>query len=92
MPYDITLCGGGACPQKNFCYRYTAEVLGRQTFFGAIPYENTTKSCDFFIKNDVYFKEVRERAYSLWKRGLQRSGKSVEHWREAERGFWSEIV
>ncbi|MFY7888643.1 MAG: DUF2934 domain-containing protein [Spirosomataceae bacterium] len=92
MSYDITLCGGGDCPLKHFCYRNTAEVLGRQNFFGSMPFDMTTKSCEFFIKNEAYFKEIRERAYFLWKSGKLSDGNAVEYWQEAERRFFDEIV
>jgi hypothetical protein len=92
MSYDITLCGGGDCPLKHFCYRNTAEVLGRQNFFGSMPFDMTTKSCEFFIKNEAYFKEIRERAYFLWKSGKLSEGNALEYWHEAERRFFDEIV
>ncbi len=92
MAYDITLCGGGDCPLKHFCYRNTAEVLGRQNFFGSMPFDMATKKCDFFIKNDSYFQAIRDRAYFLWESGNRSEGRASEHWKEAERRFWDEIV
>ena len=55
--YDITLCVGGECPLKNQCLRYTLPVLGRQDFFGAMPYDVEKKTCEHFYPLPVDEKD-----------------------------------
>jgi len=79
---DITLCGGGDCPMKQNCYRYTAEVFGRQDFFGSPPYVSATKQCEYFFSN---IEQIRKHAYHLWqtKGSPQEQDKLI--WVEAEK-------
>lgn len=52
---DITKCEGTNCPQKETCYRFTApENVYRQSYFEKIPFNHTSKICDYFMK--VYQK------------------------------------
>jgi hypothetical protein len=83
--YDITLCSGGECPIKFRCFRYTAEILGRQAFFGGIPFDINKNSCEHFTNNSAQISEV---AYYLWLEKGKPSGKSEEIWLEAERKVW----
>ncbi|MBD2201222.1 DUF2934 domain-containing protein [Calothrix sp. FACHB-1219] len=85
MPYDITLCPGQNCPIKQECYRFTAEILGRQDFFGTPPYKLTTNSCEFFITNRPNEAQIRRLAYTIWEKTGYPEGKSVEHWLQAEK-------
>ncbi|OUL30553.1 hypothetical protein BV378_03445 [Nostoc sp. RF31YmG] len=85
MPYDITMCPGQNCPIKQDCYRFTAEILGRQDFFGTDPYSFTTNSCDYFISNRPDDDKIRLKAYEIWQKSGYSDGNSVEHWLQAEK-------
>lgn len=48
MP-DITMCAGGGCPYREFCYRFMAESSARQSWFAKTPWytvDNLMK-CDY---------------------------------------------
>ncbi|WP_394994051.1 hypothetical protein, partial [Emticicia sp.] len=92
MPYDITLCAGGDCPIKQFCNRHTAEILGRQDFFGSIPFDFFNKNCSFFIKNDNYFGHIRLKAFEIWEMSLNQSQNSLQYWQLAEEAFIYEFL
>ncbi|CAH0995391.1 hypothetical protein EMA8858_01512 [Emticicia aquatica] len=88
MPYEITLCAGGDCPIKQYCYRHTAEILGRQDFFGSVPFDYTTKKCYYFLKNEAYFEQIRKNAYKIWENNGKPDNSSVSHWQLAEEVFF----
>jgi len=49
MP-DITKCEGKDCPIKETCYRFTSpDSEYRQSYFMKIPYNHTSKICDYFM-------------------------------------------
>ncbi len=83
MPYDITLCSGEGCPLRKYCKRSTLEVLGRQDFFGTVPFNTTTKDCDYFYENETFRALQREKAYQLWQQEGNPHGKDEQHWQEA---------
>lgn len=85
MPYDITLCPGQNCPIQNNCYRFTAEVLGRQDFFVEAPYSFNKNSCEYFIDNRPDENKIRMKAYEIWQRMGYPNGKAIEHWLQAEK-------
>jgi hypothetical protein len=88
MPYDITMCGGGDCPIKKLCYRYTAEIEGRQDFFGSIPFDFALNNCEHFWKDAQVDAKIRLRAYQIWESsGRNPHADSVTHWQQAEREF-----
>jgi Protein of unknown function (DUF2934) len=78
---DITLCGGGSCPLKNRCYRYTAEVFGRQDFFGSMPFNSMTNQCDYFFDNS---EQIKKQAYLIWLAQGKPEGQEIAHWVQAE--------
>jgi hypothetical protein len=85
MPYDITLCHGQGCPVKENCVRSTQEVLGRQNFFGQLPYNFALNTCDYFISNRPNVNQIRKLAYEIWIRNGCQEGKAVEYWLQAEK-------
>ena len=85
MSYDITLCPGQGCPVKENCFRFTAEVLGRQDFFGRLPYNFDTRSCEYFISNRPSEEQIRQRAFQIWQQAGCPDGKAVDCWVMAER-------
>jgi hypothetical protein len=87
MPHDITLCAGGDCPLKQFCYRHTTEVLGRQNFFGSLNFDFSTNHCQFFIKNDTYFGHIRLKAFKIWETNKLPDKNSKHYWQLAEDEF-----
>lgn len=84
MPYDISMCPGQDCPLKQDCYRFTAEVLGRQDFFAQAPYNFNNNCCEFFMSNRPTDTQIRLRAYKIWEKVGCPDGESAEHWRQAE--------
>jgi hypothetical protein len=91
MPHDITLCAGDDCPLKQFCYRHTAELLGKQNFFGSLNFDFSTKNCPFFIKNDNYFGHIRLKAFKIWEMSDKTAQNSKHYWQLAEEEFFSNL-
>ncbi len=83
---DITLCGGGTCPIKSKCYRYTAEVFGRQDFFGSLPFDFAKNLCEHFLENT---EQVKKQAYFIWLAQGKPEGQETAHWEEAEKAIGS---
>lgn len=81
MAYDIAKCMGGDCPLKNDCYRFTSETLGRQDFFGSVPYNLKDKSCEHFWDNN---SQIQALAYLIWLDEGKPNGKAREHWEKAK--------
>jgi hypothetical protein len=81
MAYDMTKCGGGNCPIKEKCYRYTSETVGRQDFFGNIPYHYETHECSEFWDNT---EQIRAKAHEIWLREGRPKGLEVVHWELAK--------
>ena len=58
MP-DITMCPGHAgvinCPQKDNCYRYTANPSDYQWYFQDLPMQKD-ETCEHFWDNSGYKK------------------------------------
>ncbi len=88
MPYDITLCSGEGCPVKKYCERSTLEVLGRQDFFGTVPFDTVTRDCRFFYENETFRSLQREKAYQLWQQAGEQHGKDLQHWQEARQAVF----
>lgn len=88
MGYDITLCEGGDCPQKEYCKRFLLEVLGRQDFFGKPPFKDdgtcehlipvkviAQKNVDLDILRILLDKdEIRTRSYFI---GIQKEDRTT---------------
>lgn len=86
MPYDVTMCPGGDCPLKQDCYRFRAEPLGRQDYFGSPPYDFTSQSCEYFWPpRPILDADIQTRAYYIWQREGCPEGKAGEHWLQAKR-------
>lgn len=48
MP-DITMCKGVDCPNKESCYRFTAEPSHYQSYFSKPPYNELDKTkCEYY--------------------------------------------
>jgi hypothetical protein len=58
MP-DITMCDGGGCTIKDFCYRHMAKASERQSFFIEPPYKKKMDGtdCKYYTKYELI--EVR---------------------------------
>jgi len=84
MPEDITMCPGKSCPIKQNCYRFTAEILGRQDFFVEAPYSFSDDYCRYFISNRPDENTIRMKAYFIWQSMGYPDGKALEHWLQAE--------
>ncbi|MBP7281589.1 MAG: DUF2934 domain-containing protein [Leptospiraceae bacterium] len=84
MPYDITFCGGGNCPLKENCLRFTGIAFGRQDFFGNIPYDFVNSNCDYFWDDRPSEDKIRLLAYQLWQKEGQQQEKDLEYWLEAQ--------
>ncbi len=83
MPSDITMCPGGQCPQRRQCYRHRSLPVGRQDWFGTLPYDPQTGRCDAFwdIASLVPTEaQIRDRAYALWLASGRVDGRDEEHW------------
>lgn len=88
MPYDITLCSGEGCPVRKYCKRSTLEVLGRQDFFGTVPFDSTSKNCSYFYENEAFRTLQRQKAYQLWQQEGKPHGKDLEHWQAARQAVF----
>lgn len=84
MPFDICMCLGGDCPQKEHCLRFTGTVYGRQDFFGTPPYISDTKHCDYFMDDRPSHALIRQQAYLFWQQEGCPDGKGVDNWLRAE--------
>ena len=51
MP-DIAMCSGDGCPQKEQCYRFTAQPCERQSYFAKPPI-NDKGECKYFLPDPV---------------------------------------
>ncbi|OKH28272.1 hypothetical protein NIES2101_43690 [Calothrix sp. HK-06] len=78
------MCSGQNCPIRQDCYRFTAKILGRQDFFGQVPYNFNINCCEFFMSNRPTDTQIRLRAYEIWEKMGNPDGKSTEHWFQAE--------
>ncbi|MBD2593160.1 hypothetical protein BCD64_25505 [Nostoc sp. MBR 210] len=85
MPYDITLCPGKNCPIQKNCYRFTAEIIGRQDFFVEPPYSFVNNCCEYFISNLPDESAIRVKAYEIWQKKGCPGDKAWENWLEAEK-------
>jgi sugar phosphate isomerase/epimerase len=47
MDYEITLCDGGACPRRTYCYRAQVPLVSHVDIFGSPPFWSDG-SCDHF--------------------------------------------
>ena len=84
MPYDMTLCYGYDCPIKQDCDRFTRKAYGRQNYFGSIPYNVDSQSCeDFRHRPKPTDRDVRVHAYYLWQRSGCPEGQDTEIWLQA---------
>lgn len=80
MPYEYVLCAGTSCLLRDDCYRFTAEVLGRQDFFGQPPFNSHTGQCAHFLSNEA---QIQEQAYLIWLDEGCPEGKAEQHWQQA---------
>jgi len=84
MPNDITMCHGGECILKDNCLRFTGTAYGRQDFFGSLPFNNETKTCEHYKDDRPDEKQVQEHAYYLWQNeGCPKQG-DLEFWFRAK--------
>ncbi len=90
MPYDITMCIGEGCLIKKLCYRHNAEIEGRQDFFGSLPFNFETNSCDSFWEDAIVYEKIRLKAYQIWKANGRIFGQDLLHWQQAEKEFMEE--
>lgn len=52
---DATLCKGGNCPMRHWCFRYTATPLDYQSYFTEVPHTHSNPvNCDYFWFNEEY--------------------------------------
>ncbi|MEA5260142.1 DUF2934 domain-containing protein [Arcicella aquatica] len=84
MLYDITMCKGGDCPKKHLCYRYTADIEGRQDFFPNLPFDFEQNTCEFYWQDVQRFEQIKVRAYDLWLDERRPRGRALDHWLKAE--------
>ena len=88
MPVDITMCEGGACPQRAQCYRFRGIPVGRQNWFGSPPWQpGQAGACDHFwdiAGFDATEQQIRDRAYWIWQAAGQPEGQAEAHWQQAE--------
>ena len=88
MPLDITMCEGGACPQRLRCYRFRGIPVGRQDWFGSPPWqpgqEGTCASFWDIVVFDVTEAQIRDRAYGIWQAAGRPEGQAEAHWHQAE--------
>ena len=81
MSYDITKCFGDSCPRKMQCYRFTSETLGRQDFFGQIPFDKSSNICSYFWDNTSQIQVI---AYHIWEKEGKPQGQDKLHWEQAK--------
>jgi hypothetical protein len=81
MGYDITKCAGQGCPLRADCYRYTSETVGRQDFFGSLPYDTAKASCEYFWDNST---QIQLRAYQIWREQGSKSHQHLDNWHQAK--------
>jgi hypothetical protein len=87
MPYDYTMCPGGACPLRRDCYRYRAIILGRQDFFGTPPFDAPAARCDHYAplrELDPSEETIRTRAYFRWQSAGSPDGDPTVFWLAAK--------
>lgn len=84
MSFDICMCAGGNCPQKDTCLRFTGAVYGRQDFFGIPPYSHITLECVYYMDDRPSEEAVRKQAYKLWQHDGCPEGKESDYWSRAE--------
>lgn len=54
----ITMCKGDGCQLRGECYRYTAPIGRRQSFFTNTPVDQDGK-CDYFMPEHDTFDPFR---------------------------------
>lgn len=60
---DITMCEGGSCPDKTWCYRHTATPNPwRQSYFTEPPFKEG-EFCVYFGPNEAASKVQRGRMH-----------------------------
>lgn len=47
---DLCKCEGTGCPLKETCYRFTAYDDLYQSYFTDVPYDESKKECERYIK------------------------------------------
>ena len=82
--YDICLCSGNDCSLKKDCFRYTAEIIGRQDFFGTPPHRGN--ACEFFLSNTA---QIELLAYQLWEADGRPIGTPEVYWFAAQKSILS---
>lgn len=83
MFQDRLLCSGEGCKLRHYCFRNTAEILGKQDFFGTPPLNQQTQECAYFYENAVFEADIRLKAYELWLQEGQPEGQNLRHWHQA---------
>ena len=76
--------GDRQCPLREDCYRYTYPHAGRD-YFGGLPYDAQTNSCELFISNLPTEEEIRTAAYHIWQREDEPEGQAEAYWEQARR-------
>ena len=84
MSFDMCMCAGGNCPQKDTCLRFTGAVYGRQDFFGIPPYSHVTLECVYYMDDRPKEDAIRKQAYKLWQHDGCPEGKESDYWSRAE--------
>ena len=84
MPFDICMCSGGDCPQKDHCLRFTGVIHGRQDFFGIPPYDYQTNGCSYFMDDRPSQEAIQHKAYALWQEAGCPDGQNLTYWFRAE--------
>ena len=83
MSQNILLCRGEGCKLRHYCFRSTAEVLGRQDFFASPPLDEQSQTCEFFYENALFDADIRLKAYQIWQEEGQPEGRDFWHWQTA---------
>lgn len=86
MPLDITMCYGDGCPLRQRCYRYRGVPEGRQTWFGALPFDRARGTCEQLwdvARLEPTQDSIRTRAYYLWVAAGRPEGTADANWEAA---------
>jgi hypothetical protein len=83
---------GDGCPIKQLCYRFTAEIEGRQDFFGSLPFNEGDNDCTFFWIDTVRNQQIRLIAHKIWENSGRKHGEDLKHWQQAEKEFLTGFI
>jgi hypothetical protein len=73
--YDICLCPGDHCPHRSLCYRFLAESVGRQDYFGFLPLTADGSCNQFWDARDHFYQGlnreiIAKRAFEIANQNL----------------------